>query len=108
MDQSIAARPAEREMTEAEKLLAHHPSTKNLGITLFDTHFSSQVGAVGYDAEHQTLRVRFKWGNSEYDYHRVPQELASEFLAAKSKGGFLKERIKGVYHYECVKPREGA
>lgn len=102
MDQSITERP----QTEAEKLLAHHPSTKSLAIYMTDTPFSSQVAAHGYDLANKTLRVRFKWGNSEYDYHRVPPEVAAEFAAAQSKGGFLKTAIKGVYHFECIKERE--
>lgn len=104
MDQSIKERP----QTEAEKLLAHHPSTKHIVMHMIETPHSSQVAAHGYDLATKTLRVRFKWGNSEYDYHRVPPEVAAEFAAAKSKGGFLKEHIKGVYHFECTKPREEA
>ena len=102
MDQSITERP----QTEAEKLLAHHPSTKHLAILMTDTPTSNQVAAHGYDLANKTLCVRFKWGNSEYHYHRVPPEVAAAFAAAKSKGGFLKERIKGVYHYECTRERE--
>ena len=102
MDQSITERP----QTEAEKLLAHHPSTKHLVIPMTDTPHSSQIAAHGYDLAHKTLCVRFKWGNSEYHYHRVPPEVAAEFAAAQSKGGFLKTAIKGVYHFECIKERE--
>ena len=102
MDQSITERP----QTEAEKLLAHHPSTKHLVIPMTETPHSSQVAAHGYDLAHKTLCVRFRWGLSEYMYHRVPPEVAAEFAAAKSKGGFLKEHIKGVYHFECTKERE--
>lgn len=107
MDQSITERPAEqREPTEAEKLLAFHPSTKHLTIPMTETPFSTQVAAHGYNLDTKTLCVRFAWGNSEYHYHRVPPEVAAEFAAAKSKGGFLKDKIKGVYHFECTKPRE--
>lgn len=104
MDQSITERP----QTEAEKLLAHHPSTKHLVIPMTETPNSSQIAAHGYDLSTKTLRVRFKWGNSEYDYHRLPPEVAAEFAAAKSKGGFLKAAIKGIYHFECTKAREEA
>ena len=104
MDQSITECP----QTEAEKLLAHHPSTKHLVIHMIETPHSSQVAAHGYDLSTKTLCVRFKWGNSEYHYHRVPPEVAAEFAAAKSKGGFLKAAIKGIYHFECTKAREEA
>lgn len=95
-----------REQTAAEKLLSHHPSTKHLVIPMTETPHSNQVAAWGYSAADQTLRVRYKWGNSEYDYHRCDPELVDGFADAKSKGGFLKEHIKGVYHYELVKERE--
>jgi hypothetical protein len=50
MDQSITERP----QTEAEKLLAHHPSTKALTIYMTETPFSSQVAAKGEDAKKLT------------------------------------------------------
>ena len=95
-----------RKQTAAEKLLAHHPSTKHLVIPMTETPFSSQVASHGYDLSNKTLCVRFKFGLSEYHYHRVEPEVAAEFASAKSKGGFLKEHVKGIYHYEMVKAKE--
>ncbi len=107
MDTSITQRPLaeQRQLTEAERLLAHHPSTKALAIDMTATPFSSQVAAIGYNPEHQTLRVRFVSGG-EWDYHRVPQAVAEEFASTKSKGKFLGSLIKGVYHCECTRERE--
>ncbi len=102
MDQSIT----NRAQTEAERLLAHHPSTKHLTIPMVETPHSNQVAAFGYLQAEKTLRVRFKWGNSEYDYHHVELPVVAAFAEAKSKGGFLKERIKGVFHYEKIKERD--
>jgi hypothetical protein len=59
---------------------------------------SSNVGAIGYEAEISTLEVEFNNG-SVYQYHGVPQEVYDSFMQADSKGTFLNTRIKGSYGY---------
>ena len=101
MDQSITKRPD----AEAEKLLAHYPSTKALQIPMTETPNSKQIHSHGYSLEHKTIRVCFKWGMSVYDYHHCEPEKAAAFAAAESKGGFLGKELKGIHHYELVKER---
>jgi hypothetical protein len=117
MDQSITERPAAQQaaLTAAEKLLAHYPSTKALNIAMTNTpakgdpndkRYSSQVAAYGYDAAHKTMRIRFAWGLSEYDYHHVPPEKAEAIKTCESFGTWVNQNLKGIYHYECVKARD--
>lgn len=54
---------------------------------------SSNIRAVGYDTETQTLRVQF--GNGQcYDYPKVPAELHQEFIQAESVGSFFHRNIR--------------
>lgn len=59
---------------------------------------SSQITAIGHDAESRTLAVNFKgFGEkpgSLYHYSNVSTELFQELQAAESKGAFLNQRIK--------------
>ncbi|MCC7713227.1 KTSC domain-containing protein [Janthinobacterium lividum] len=62
---------------------------------------SSNVEAIGYDSESQTLEVEFKNG-SVYQYFDVPEKIYEEFSAASTIGGYLASSIKGVYRYSRV------
>ena len=100
-----------REQTEAEKLLAHHPSTKALNIPMTatpvkgadDKRYSSQIAAHGYDLERKTMRIEFRHGASLYDYHHVSPEKAAALLACDSFGRWVEANLKGVHHYERVR-----
>lgn len=62
---------------------------------------SSNVQAIGYDADKKKLRVAFHNG-SVYDYHDVPQEAYDASLTAESVGKYLNTHIKPKYGYEKV------
>lgn len=69
---------------------------------------SSQIGAVGYDAETNTLRIRFKSG-STYEYAGVPSDIYDDLLTAESFGRFFGANIKGKFEYERLpdEPKDG-
>lgn len=58
---------------------------------------SPMIAAVGYDAEGQRLRVRFKSGHA-YDFFEVPERTFAGFLHAKSKQDFYLLRVKDQYN----------
>lgn len=60
---------------------------------------SSNVSAVGYDPESQTMHVEFK-GGSRYEYAGVPPETHAELMQAQSIGRHLHERIKGAHQHK--------
>lgn len=62
---------------------------------------SSNVAAVGYDEESQTLQVEFNNG-STYQYFDVPEEIFNGLLSAESVGQFLNQKVKGSYRYSRV------
>lgn len=62
---------------------------------------SSNVEAVGYDEDTQTLRVWFING-SVYDYSGVSQPEFEGLRDAPSVGSYLHRNIKGQYPYEKV------
>ncbi len=59
---------------------------------------SSNVAAVGYDEESQTLQVEFNNG-STYQYFDVPEDTYKGLLSAESVGKFLNQKVKGSYRY---------
>ena len=62
---------------------------------------SSQIAAVGYDAGTQKLQVRFKHGNSLYEYSDVDQGTYDAMMApGTSVGSFHSSNIKGCFAYE--------
>lgn len=63
---------------------------------------SSNLRAVGYDAEEQTLEVEFHSG-SIYHYFNVPEYKYEGLMRASSKGGYLNDHIKGVYRYRQIR-----
>jgi hypothetical protein len=62
---------------------------------------SSNVEAIGYDKESETLQVEFKNGGI-YQYFDVPQHIFQEFHNADSIGKYLAYNIKGNYRYSKV------
>lgn len=70
---------------------------------------SSNVAAVGYDAESATLRVQFKDREGKpgatYDYAAVPSALFAELQAAESKGRFLNANVvRGGFAFKKLEP----
>lgn len=62
---------------------------------------SSNIAAVGYDAENQTVYVQFLNG-STYIYKGVPKYEYEHLKNASSVGSYLNRNFKNVYPYERV------
>ncbi len=60
---------------------------------------SSNIAAVGYDAENQTVHVQFLNG-STYAYKGVPEHEFENLRTAPSVGSYLNRNFKNVYPYE--------
>lgn len=65
-----------------------------------EKHFvsSSNIEALGYDEDTQTLRVWFTTGTI-YDYGNVPKVEFEAILYASSIGAYFNRNIKGAYPY---------
>jgi guanyl-specific ribonuclease Sa len=61
---------------------------------------SSNISAIGYDEENQTLEVEFTNG-AVYQYSGVPSGEYEGIMGADSKGKYLHANIKN--HYSFVK-----
>lgn len=59
---------------------------------------SSNIEAIGYDAEAGELHVQFH-GSGRYVYSNVPLEVFEQFQSAPSKGSFLNREIKNRFQY---------
>ena len=57
---------------------------------------SSNLDAVGYNAQTETLYVRFKGGKT-YSYERVPEYTFTELVEADSVGKFFNQFIKNQF-----------
>ena len=62
---------------------------------------SSNVEAIGYNADEMALHVWFLNG-SHYLYRGVPEGLFHDLLNAPSVGSMLNLDIKGTYEYERI------
>lgn len=62
---------------------------------------SSNILAVGYDADNQIVHVQFLNG-SEYIYKEVPQHEFDGLLNAPSVGSYLHRNYKNIYPYERI------
>ena len=62
---------------------------------------SSNVAAVGYDNESQTVYIQFLHG-SLYAYKGVPEHEFENLRTASSIGSYLNRNYKNVYPYERV------
>ena len=59
---------------------------------------SSNISAIGYDSDSETLEVEFTNG-SVYSYSNVPPGEYEAFMNADSQGKYLHANIKGRYPY---------
>lgn len=62
---------------------------------------SSNIAAIGYDGDSQTLEIEFLNGGV-YQYFDVPQYVHEELMNASSHGQYLAQNIKGVYRYSKI------
>lgn len=62
---------------------------------------SSNIAAVGYDAESQTVHVQFLDG-SLYAYKGVPEHEFENLRTAPSVGSYLNRNYKNIYPYQRV------
>jgi len=60
---------------------------------------SSTIASYDYNPLTHQMEVRFKNG-SLYRYSDVDQDTVKAFEEAESKGGFLHQRIRGVFPFE--------
>ncbi|MDP3351848.1 MAG: KTSC domain-containing protein [Hydrogenophaga sp.] len=75
--------------------------TTNPSITIdFLPCESSQIMAFGYDADSQTLAIKFAPKGTVYHYAEVPQQVFDDMKTAASKGTFFGSTIRGRYAYE--------
>ena len=61
---------------------------------------SSNLVAVGYDADTETLRITFH--NGTYDYFGVPLSVYQGLMNAPSHGSYHARYIKDVYRYQRI------
>lgn len=59
---------------------------------------SSNLVAVGYESDSETLRIQFHDGT--YDYYQVPEHIYQGLLSASSKGRYHASYIKNVYGFK--------
>ena len=59
---------------------------------------SSNLAAVGYDPETQTLAIEFQSGGT-YEYYDVPQQVFDGLLSTGSLGQYFQSNIRGSYRY---------
>jgi hypothetical protein len=62
---------------------------------------SSNIAAVGYDADYQTVHVQFLNGTT-YAYKGVPEHEYENLRTAASVGTYLNRNYKNVYPYERI------
>ncbi|MEK4474294.1 KTSC domain-containing protein [Paenibacillus sp. FSL R7-0048] len=58
---------------------------------------SSNIAAVGYDTESQTLFVQFKGRDTVYEHPGVPRLTYEIMMAAESIGSYYARNIKKTY-----------
>lgn len=59
---------------------------------------SSNIAAVGYDADTQTLAVEFRSGGT-YEFYDVPEAVYQGLLSASSPGSYFQNEVRGRYRY---------
>lgn len=62
---------------------------------------SSNIEAIGYDEDSQTLQVEFKNGSC-YQYFDVPEHIFIGLRDAGSVGAYLSANIKGVFRFSKI------
>jgi hypothetical protein len=61
---------------------------------------SEMLASAAYDADRQTLDLRFRKTGDVYRYFDVPVSEYQAFLDAESHGRFFLARIRGRYKYK--------
>jgi len=87
-----------RKITDVKKDSEYDQSEKRFTMRPVN---SSNIDAVGYKRDDNTLRVEFK-GGSTYDYFKVPEDVHRQFINSASKGQFLHQNIKKRFSYSKV------
>ncbi|MGW4928262.1 KTSC domain-containing protein [Agromyces sp. NPDC004153] len=59
---------------------------------------SSNVEAIGYDADSSELWVQY-WGGKTYIYDNVPDSTYHELIGASSIGSYMNRQIKPNYQF---------
>lgn len=67
---------------------------------------SSNVEAIGYDAETKTMAVQFKGGKPPYHYANVPAEVYAAFVCAESIGSHFAKHIRGNFDHVVHAPEQ--
>lgn len=83
---------------------AHMPASddkKRPDITLCKCN-SSQIAEHGYDADSQTLAIRFKSGGKLYHYAGVSRKDYDALTGAKSLGKHFHTHIREKFPFQCV------
>jgi hypothetical protein len=63
---------------------------------------STNIDSVGYNADTQTLTVKFKVSGQIYEYLNVPQTLYESLMTAESKGKYINDNIRSQFTYRRV------
>jgi hypothetical protein len=63
---------------------------------------STNIDSVGYNADTQTLTVKFKVSGQTYEYLNVPQTLYEGLMTAESKGKYINDNIRSQFTYRRV------
>lgn len=63
---------------------------------------SDLIGAIAYDAGAQILWIQMVNSSDWYAYKGVPEDVAAQFAASRSKGGFFGAHLKGRYEFTRV------
>lgn len=63
---------------------------------------STNIYSVGYNADTQTLKVKFKVSGQVYEYLNVPQTLYEGLMASESKGKYINDNIRSLFNYRRV------
>ena len=64
---------------------------------IMDFVSSSNIEAIGYDADVRELHVRFLRSGKTYVYSEFDQQTFDEFRGADSKGKFFNQRVLNQY-----------
>lgn len=63
---------------------------------------SSNIAAIGYDPETETLEVEFL-NSSVYEYLNVPENIYNNLMAASSHGAYLNREIRDRYSFRQIR-----
>jgi len=59
---------------------------------------STNLAAVGYDADSSTLEIEFRNG-SVYQYFDVPSFVVDDLISGESAGSYFYSNVRGVYRF---------